>query len=157
MIDYNLYMFYLTIAQYLMNINEQMTYTQKTALLANETDNQYTINRLQQITSMNIINNYENDLDWFINYSLQNNNLSDQKKMYLTAITLSNFYQNKDLSVPSSVKTNPMNFEKIDDLEIKIATEYILEEISKRIMNEISCNSYYENDLQNIANYFKTL
>lgn len=157
MIDYNLYMFYLTIAQYLMNINEQMTYTQKTALLANETDNQYTINRLQQITSMNIINNYENDLDWFINYSLQNNNLSDQKKMYLTAITLSNFYQNKDLSVPSSVKTNPMNFEKIEDLEIKIATEYILEEISKRIMNEIPCNSYYENDLQNIANYFKTL
>lgn len=157
MIDYNLYMFYLTIAQYLMNINEQMTYTQKTALLANETDNQYTINRLQQITSMNIINNYENDLDWFINYSLQNNNLSDQKKMYLTAITLSNFYQNKDLSIPSSVKTNPMNFEKIEDLEIKIATEYILEEISKRIMNEIPCNSYYENDLQNIANYFKTL
>lgn len=157
MIDYNLYMFYLTIAQYLMNINEQMTYTQKTALLTNETDNQYTINRLQQITSMNIINNYENDLDWFINYSLQNNNLSDQKKMYLTAITLSNFYQNKDLSVPSSVKTNPMNFEKIEDLEIKIATEYILEEISKRIMNEIPCNSYYENDLQNIANYFKTL
>lgn len=157
MIDYNLYMFYLTIAQYFMNINEQMTYTQKTALLANETDNQYTINRLQQITSMNIINNYENDLDWFINYSLQNNNLSDQKKMYLTAITLSNFYQNKDLSVPSSVKTNPMNFEKIEDLEIKIATEYILEEISKRIMNEIPCNSYYENDLQNIANYFKTL
>lgn len=157
MIDYNLYMFYLTIAQYLMNINEQMTYTQKTALLANETDNQYTINRLQQITSMNIINNYENDLDWFINYSLQNNNLSDQKKMYLTAITLSNFYQNKDLSVPSSVKTNPMNFEKIEDLEIKIATEYILEEISKRIMNELPCNSYYENDLQNIANYFKTL
>ena len=157
MIDYNLYMFYLTIAQYLMNINEQMTYTQKTALLANETDNQYTINRLQQIKSMNITNNYENDLDWFINYSLQNNNLSDQKKMYLTAIILSNFYQNKDLSVPSSVKTNPMNFEKIEDLEIKIATEYILEEISKRIMNEIPCNSYYENDLQNIANYFKTL
>lgn len=157
MIDYNLYMFYLTIAQYLMNINEQMTYTQKTALLANETDNQYTINRLQQITSMNITNNYENDLDWFINYSLQNNNLSDQKKMYLTAIILSNFYQNKDLSIPSSVKTNPMNFEKIEDLEIKIATEYILEEISKRIMNEIPCNSYYENDLQNIANYFKTL
>ena len=157
MINYNLYMFYLTIAQYIMNINEQMTYTQKTALLANETDNQYTINRLQQITSMNITNNYENDLDWFINYSLQNNNLSDQKKMYLTAIILSNFYQNKDLSVPSSVKTNPMNFKKIEDLEIKIATEYILEEISKRIMNEIPCNSYYENDLQNIANYFKTL